>query len=79
MKNPFKQQDNTGLWIAATITGALTAGAGIWFYLRRKRSADAEAYRHEHAQDYLADRHPTAKKHKTDVSELADIVHHQQA
>lgn len=79
MKNPFKQQDYTGLLIAAAITGTLAAGAGIWFYLRGKRAAEAEAYRHQHAQDYLANKRQGKKKHKTDIGELADIVHHQQA
>jgi uncharacterized protein HemX len=77
MKNPFKKEDNTALWITTAITGALAAGAGVWFYLRGKRAAEREAYRLEHAQDYLKVDHPK-KKHKTDVHELANIIHHPQ-
>jgi len=78
MKNPFNKEDHSGLIIGAIVAGALAAGAGIWFYLRGKRAAEQEAYRHEHAQDYLAGKHKKKKKHKTDVSNLADVVHHPQ-
>lgn len=78
MKNPFNKKDNTMLYIAAAITGALAAGAGIWFYLRGKRAAEAEAYRLDHAQDYLRAKKKIMKKHKTDISKLGDFVHHQQ-
>jgi uncharacterized protein HemX len=77
MKNPFAQKNNTGLWIAAAITGALAAGVGVWFYLQGKRSAEADASQPEHPQDYLEVKHPKKKKHKTDVHKLADLVHHQ--
>lgn len=60
----------------AIVAGALAAGAGIWFYLRGRRAAEAEAYRHEHAQDYL--KRKQKKRHKTDVSELAGVVNHEQ-
>ncbi len=76
MKNPFNKEDHSGLIIGAIVAGALAAGAGIWFYLRGKRAAEAEAYRHEHAQDYLKKKQK--KKHKTGVNELEDILHHQQ-
>lgn len=78
MKNQFSKEDHSGLVIGAIIAGALAAGAGIWFYLRGKRAAEDEAYRHEHAQDYLAAKHMKKKKQKTDVSDLNDVVHHQQ-
>ena len=79
MKNLFKQEDRTALWIGASIAGALTAAAGIWFYLRYKRAAKAAAYRHEHAQDYLKDKkYKKKKKQKTDVHDLQDIVQHPQ-
>lgn len=70
MKNPFKSEDNTGLIVGAIVAGALAAGAGIWFYLRGKRAAEAEAYRQEHAKDYLKAKDKKKKKHKTDVHEL---------
>jgi hypothetical protein len=76
MKNPFAQKHDTGLWIATAITGALAAGAGIWFYFRGKRLAGDQAGV-EHQQDYLEAKHPQKKKHKTDVHELASLVHHQ--
>ena len=80
MKNPFKQQDHTTLWIGASVAGALAAAVGIWFYLRGKRAAEREAYRHEHTQDYLKDKKKNKqKKHKTDVHELADMVQHPQS
>jgi ABC-type nickel/cobalt efflux system permease component RcnA len=79
MKNPFKQEDNSALWISASIAGALAAAAGIWFYLRGKRAAEEEARRHEHAQDYLKDKKMHKKKHKTDVHELEDLIQHPQA
>lgn len=78
MKNLFRKEDNTGLWIAAALTGVLAAGAGIWFYVRGKRAAQDEAYRLEHAQDYLQGKHKKKKKHKTDVKDLSEVVHHQQ-
>lgn len=80
MKNPFKQQDHTALWIGATIAGVLAATAGIWFYLHGKRAAEDEAYRHEHAQDYLKDRKKNKqKKHKTDLHQLEGIVQYPQS
>ena len=80
MKNLLIREDKTALWISAAVTGVVAAGAGIWFYLHGKRAAAAEleAYQHEHAQDYLEVKHPHKKKHKTDVHDLKDIVHHQQ-
>jgi uncharacterized protein HemX len=76
MKNLFKREDNTDLIVGAIIAGALAAGAGIWFYLRGKRAAEAKAYRHEHAQDYLKAKTKKKKKHKSDVEELQNLVHH---
>lgn len=78
MKNPFKKEDHSALIIGAIVAGALAAGAGIWFYLRGKRAAEAEAYRHDHAQDYLKAKQKKKKKHKTDVSDLAGVVNHEQ-
>jgi hypothetical protein len=78
MKNPFKKEDRSGLIIGAIVAGALDAGAGIWFYFRGKRASEAEAYRHEHAQDYLKAKQKRKKKHKTDLSDLAGVVNHGQ-
>ncbi|PWK73792.1 hypothetical protein LX99_04178 [Mucilaginibacter oryzae] len=78
MKNPFAKKHDTGFWIATALTGALAAGAAVWFYLRGKKLAEDQAGL-EHPQDYLELKHPKKKKHKTDVHDLADLVHHQQA
>jgi hypothetical protein len=78
MKNPFNKEDDSALIIGAIVAGALADGAGIWFYLRGKRAAEAEAYRLEHAQDYLKAKQKQKKKHKTDVSDLAGVVNHEQ-
>lgn len=77
MKNPFNKKDNSGLILGAIVAGALAAGAGIWFYLRGKRAAEAEAYRLEHAQDYLKKKQKKKKKHKTGLNELENIIHHE--
>jgi hypothetical protein len=76
MKNPFKKEDHNALWIAAAITGALASGLGIWFYLRRNRAAEQEAHRPEHPQDYLKDRQPPHKQHRSDIADLTDIAQH---
>jgi hypothetical protein len=78
MKNPFNKENHSGLIIGAIAAGALAAGAGIWFYLRGKRAAEDEAYRHEHAQDYLKAKQKKKKKHRTGISDLAGIVNHEQ-
>lgn len=77
MKNPFVKEDNTALWIAAAVTGALAAGAGIWFYLHGKRTGALEEQL-DNAQDYLEKKHKKLKKHKTDLHDLEDIIHHQE-
>ncbi|SDF29680.1 hypothetical protein SAMN05216464_115150 [Mucilaginibacter pineti] len=77
MKSPFKKDSQAGLIIGAIVAGTLAAGAGIWFYLRGKRAAEAEAYRLEHAQDYLKKKEKKKKKHKTGLNELEAIVQHQ--
>jgi hypothetical protein len=79
MKNPLIKERSNGLWITAAVMSVLAAGTGIWFYVRGKRiAAQLEAYRHAHAQDYLEVKRPHKNKHKTDVSELRELVHHQQ-
>ena len=80
MNNPFKKEGHSGIIIGAIIAGALAAGAGIWYYIRGKRAAEAEAYRHEHAQDYLKEKKKNKMaKTKTDVHDLEDIVNHPQS
>ena len=75
MKNPFKKEDHTALWIAAAIAGAL-AGFSIWLYSRRNQPAAQEAHRPEHPQDYLKDRQPPKKQHRSDIADLTDIAQH---
>jgi hypothetical protein len=71
MKNPFIKESNSGLWIAAAVTGVLTAGAMAWLYLKRRATAPAEE---EHVPDYLQ---PAPAKHKkTDINDLHTIVAH---
>jgi hypothetical protein len=77
MKNLFKQEDHTGLWLAAAITGALAAGAGIWFYLRGKRAAEQDVYRLGHVQDYLTKKSEKKIIHKSDINDLAAIQYAQ--
>jgi uncharacterized protein HemX len=76
MKKIFVKESQTALWIGAAVVGALAAGAGIWFYLRGKRAAEEEAYRREHAQDYLKGKSKKKKKQKTAPHELEGIVNH---
>jgi len=77
MKNPFKKQDNSNILIAGLALGAIFAGAITWLYIKRKADIDAAAAElHDHAQDYLKKKGKQAKKLKTDVSDLADIVQH---
>ena len=80
MKNPFSNESNSLAFIAAGAAGIAAAGAGIWYYIKERRAAQLQAaYVHEHAQDYLDAKHPHKHKQRTDVNELADILHHPQA
>jgi hypothetical protein len=77
MKNPFKKHDSSNKLIAGLALGAIFAGAITYLYIKRKADIDAAAAElKEHAQDYLENKKKKAKKLKTDVSELADIVQH---
>jgi hypothetical protein len=77
MKNPFHKEDNSGILIAGLALGAIFAGAITYLYIKRKQDIEAAAAElKEHAQDYLKKKEKHAKKHKTDVSELADVIHH---
>ncbi len=71
MKNPFIKQSNSGLWIAAAITGAVAAGAAAWYYIKRA----AKPLHEEHALDYLKPA-PALHKKKTDVHDLHTIATH---
>jgi esterase/lipase len=78
MKNPFHKEDNSNILIAGLALGAIFAGAITYLYIKRKADIDAAAAElKEHAQDYLKEKGKKAKKIKTDISELGDIVHHQ--
>lgn len=79
MKKLFIKESHTTLWIGAAVVGVVAAGAGIWFYLRGKHAAEEEAYRYEHAQDYLKGKQKKKKKKKKkDLHELGDVVSHRQ-
>jgi cbb3-type cytochrome oxidase subunit 3 len=78
MKNPFKREDNSNILIAGLALGAVFAGAITWLYIKRKQDIDAQAAElKEHAQDYLKKKGKQAKKLKTDVAELGEIIHHE--
>jgi len=69
MKNPFIKNDNSSVWIAAAVTGALAAGTAAWYYI--KRTATRKVH-DEHTTDYLK---PAPLPHKkSDVEELHTIA-----
>lgn len=74
MKNPFIRENNTGMWIAGLGIGLVAAGAAAYYWV--KNSGETEAINEErpHSTDYLANRHGNMKKHKSDVSELAQMA-----
>ncbi|GGH16292.1 hypothetical protein [Mucilaginibacter phyllosphaerae] len=75
MKNPFKKHDNSNKLVAGLTLGAIFAGAIVYLYTKRKADIDAAAAElKEHAQDYLKEKGKQAKKIKSTVSDLADIV-----
>jgi orotate phosphoribosyltransferase len=77
MKNPLKQDDNSGILIAGLAIGAIAAAAITYLYL--KRSAELKAAAQElkaHAKDYLKVKSGRKKKHKSDVDELEPIREH---
>ncbi len=77
MKNPFKKHDNSGKLVAGLALGAAFAGAIVYLYIKRKADIDAAATElKKHAKDYLKDKRKDAKKLKTEVSELASVIHH---
>lgn len=76
MKNPFHKEDNSNILIAGLALGAIFAGAITYLYIKRKADIEADAAElKEHAQDYLKKKEKQARKLKTDVSELGNIVH----
>ncbi|MBD1395526.1 hypothetical protein [Mucilaginibacter glaciei] len=76
MKNPFQQEDNSFKLVAGLALGAIFAGAITYLYIKRKADIDdAAAELKEHAQDYLKDKEKHIKKIKTDVNDLAGIIH----
>lgn len=79
MKIPFKftKEDNSNKLLAGLALGAIFAGAITYLYIKRKADIDAAAAElKEHAQDYLKQRKEKAKKLKSDVSDLTEIVEH---
>lgn len=75
MKNPFRKHNSNGLLIAGIIGGAVAAGLITALIIRHRHElAEAAAEAKEHATDYLAKKNQQLKKHKTDVTELANIV-----
>ena len=78
MKNPFKQEDNSGLLIGTLILTAAAVGTATYYYVKRRRElAEAAAQLKEHATDYLKEKAKKAKKkQKTDVHELQNLVKH---
>jgi hypothetical protein len=76
MKNPFKKHDNSNKLIAGLALGAIFAGAIVYLYIKRKADIDAAAAELKgRAKDYLKEKGKQAKKLKTDVSQLAGIIH----
>lgn len=77
MKNPFKHEDNSFKLVAGLTLGAIFAGAITYLYIKRKADIeDAAKELKDHAQDYLKKKEKQAKKLKSNVSDLADIIHH---
>ena len=75
MKNPFHKEDNSFKLIAGLALGAVFAGAITYLYIKRKADIeDTAAELKEHAQDYLKKKDKFAKKVKSDVSDLADLI-----
>ncbi|MCQ6961148.1 hypothetical protein [Mucilaginibacter aquariorum] len=76
MKNPFKKHDSSNKLVAGLALGAIFAGAIVYLYIKRKADIDTAATElKDRAKDYLKEKRKQAKKAKTDVSELADIIH----
>lgn len=76
MKNPFQKEENSNGLLAGLALGAIFAGAITYLYIKRKADVEAAAAElKEHAQDYLKEKEKHLKKAKTDVSELAHLIH----
>ena len=76
MKNPFQKEDNSKILIAGLALGAIFAAAITYLYIKRKADIEADAAElKEHAQDYLKKKQKHIKKIKTDVHDLAGIIH----
>ncbi len=75
MKNPFIREDSSAGLIAGLAIGAIAAGGAVYLYFKkRKEMAEAAAYAKEHALDYLKQKAPHFKKHKSDVQDLESII-----
>ncbi|WP_114941344.1 hypothetical protein [Mucilaginibacter endophyticus] len=71
MKNIFKHPKN-GLVLPAVLFTATAAGIAIWYYFHQKNAAIIVNL--PASQEYLDRRNAKAKKHKTDVAELKNII-----
>jgi LPXTG-motif cell wall-anchored protein len=75
MKNPFQREDsNTGLFAGLAIGAIFAGGIAYLYYKRKKEMAEIEAYKKEHAADYLEEKAPRPKRHKSDIDELHTIA-----
>jgi hypothetical protein len=74
MKNPFETQNKTGMWIAGLGIGLVAAGAAAYYWVKNSGETEAINEGRPHPTDYLANRNGSTKKHKSDVSELAQMA-----
>ncbi len=74
MKNLFVKHNNTGMWIAGLGIGLVAAGAAAYYWVKNSGESEAMIEGRPHPTDYLANRNGSMKKHKSDVSELAQMA-----
>jgi hypothetical protein len=73
MINPFIKKDNSSVWIAALVVGAITAGALAYFYFTAEDESLSRESDAKKPTDYLNRNHPHKRK-KTDVDELEALA-----
>ncbi len=74
MKNPFVNQNHTGMWMAGIGISLVAAGAAAYYWVKNNGQSEAIAEGRPHSTDYLTNRTGGTKKHKSDVSELAQMA-----